>query len=162
MILFSQRCQEYKLTPAVQAWNPNWVSVCHQGGSPECILSKSGKKKTIQRGVKISTQVSLYKGYEENLVMEQQAYENHPFHPVSITQRVNNCSQALCLEQDQFLKYYFDLHRHLWRDSACFKIHPVTTQAAFSAAPTAPVSQCLRQSNQFCLLVGFTLERMRQ
>ena len=32
--------------------------------------------------------------------MEQQVYENHPFHPIPITQGANNCSQALRPEQD--------------------------------------------------------------
>lgn len=32
--------------------------------------------------------------------MEQQVYKNQPSHPNTITQGVNNSSQALCLEQD--------------------------------------------------------------
>lgn len=50
------------------------------------------------------------------------------------------------------------LHRHMKRS---FKIHPTTMKAAFHA-PTAPVPQCLRQNNQFCLLSGFALEKMRK
>lgn len=125
----------------MRVWNPDWASACHQGGSPEYILSKSGKKKHHHREKLQETFTKACK----KVMKKIQSWSNKfmriiPFilflvhkWPTSASKLCvqNRTCRCLTSARSVFRVLLWFAQASVKRDSASFRIHPVTTEMLY-------------------------------